>query len=298
MALSGDLGAGKSTLARAVIRAALDDPTADVPSPTFSLVQAYDAPRVRIAHFDLYRLTGAADLDETGLDEAIQLGAVLVEWPERAAGSLPAERLDIALAETADGSRRTLTLTGHGAWAPRIARLAAIHRFTAAAGWGDATARPIPGDASSRRYLRLSRGDQRALLMDAPRQPDGPPIRDGKPYSRIAHLAEDVRPFVAIAGYLRDAGLSAPAIIAADLDAGLLLIEDLGDGVYGAELQRGAAQRQLWSTAVDALVALRKAPVRDRLDRRTGRDAYDCRAMTAARWRSRSSCCSTGTCRH
>ena len=59
----------------------------------------------------------------------------------------------------------------------------------------------------------------RALVMDAPRMPDGPPIRDGKPYSRIAHLAEEVRPFVAIARHLRGRGLSAPEILAADLAA-------------------------------------------------------------------------------
>ena len=106
--------------------------------------------------------------------------------------------------------------------------------------------------------------------MDAPRQPDGPPIRDGKPYSRIAHLAEDVRPFVAIAGICATLGLSAPEIIAADLDAGLLLIEDLGDRVFGAEVQRGADPAQLWRAGVDALVALRRAPVASGLPSATG----------------------------
>ena len=96
--------------------------------------------------------------------------------------------------------------------------------------------------------------------MDAPRQPDGPPIRDGKPYSQIAHLAEDmVRPFSAIATSLRAAGLSAPEILAEDLGKGLLLVEDLGDRLYSAEVARGALpQEELWRAAVDALVALRK----------------------------------------
>ena len=77
--------------------------------------------------------------------------------------------------------------------------------------------------------------------MDAPRQPDGPPIRDGKSYSRIAHLAEDmVRPFVAIGAVLREAGLSAPEVAAMDLDKGLLLVEDLGDRVFGARGRRRA----------------------------------------------------------
>src|SRR5262249_17456888 len=105
------------------------------------------------------------------------------------------------------------------------------------------------------------------LLMDAPRQPDGPPIRAGKSYSRIAHLAEDmVRPFVAIGAVLRGAGLSAPEVVAMDLANGLLLVEDLGDRGFGAEVGGGrAVQAELWGSAVDALVALRGVPVPARL---------------------------------
>ena len=82
-----------------------------------------------------------------------------------------------------------------------------------------------------------------AILMNSPRQPDGPPIRDGKPYSALVHLAEDVTPFVAVAAALRERGLSAPAIYAFDLDRGFLVLEDLGDsGVR----QRGRARPRRW----------------------------------------------------
>ena len=77
------------------------------------------------------------------------------------------------------------------------------------------------------------------MLMNSPRQPDGPPIRDGKPYSALVHLAEDVTPFVAVAGALRERGLSAPAIYAFDLDQGFLVLEDLGDKVFGSEVAKG-----------------------------------------------------------
>ena len=260
--LSGDLGAGKTTLARSIIRAALDDAAAEVPSPTFSLAQHYAADRCLITHFDFYRLTSAADAEEIGLDEAIANGAVLIEWPDRASGALPADRLDIALTEIGDGAARRLDCTGSGPWRARIARLAEIHAFILSAGCGAANVRRQPGDASTRRYLRLSTaGGAQLMLMDAPRQPDGPPIRNGLPYSRIAHLAEDVRPFVAIARHLRGLGLSAPEILAHDLDRGLLLLEHLGDAVYGDELARGADQTSLWRAAVDALLVLRRAPV-------------------------------------
>ncbi|MBN9264438.1 MAG: tRNA (adenosine(37)-N6)-threonylcarbamoyltransferase complex ATPase subunit type 1 TsaE, partial [Hyphomicrobium sp.] len=84
--LTGDLGAGKTTFARALIRAMLGDPEAEVPSPTFTIVQPYATARIDIAHCDLYRLADPAELDEIGFDEAVTGGLALVEWPERAEG--------------------------------------------------------------------------------------------------------------------------------------------------------------------------------------------------------------------
>jgi tRNA threonylcarbamoyl adenosine modification protein YjeE len=260
VALGGDLGAGKTTFARAAIRTLLDDSLAEVPSPTFAIVQHYETPRGFITHCDLYRIDGESGAAELGLEEALARGAVMVEWPERAQSLVADERLDVMLSEVDGGNARQVSLTGHGRWQPRIVRLLAIHAFLDEHGWGAADIRAIPGDASSRRYFRLSMGERRALLMDAPRQPDGPPIRDGLAYSRIAHLAEDVRPFVAIARHLRSIGLAAPGIMAADLDAGLLLLEDLGDGVFGVEFAAGASQRDLWRDGVDALLELHRVP--------------------------------------
>ena len=114
--LSGPLGAGKSTLARALVRA-LTGAGEDVPSPTFTLVQFYDGPRLKVAHFDLYRLSNPDEAYEIGLDEALDDGAAVIEWPERLAGRLPADRLDIELAF--DGEGRSARLTPHGAWEGR-----------------------------------------------------------------------------------------------------------------------------------------------------------------------------------
>lgn len=109
--LSGPLGAGKSTLARALIRA-LTSIDQEVPSPTFTLVQTYEAPAFPIAHFDLYRLQGADEVFELGLDEALDEGAVLIEWPQRLEGRLPHNRLDIEI--EIDGEARIARLTPHG----------------------------------------------------------------------------------------------------------------------------------------------------------------------------------------
>jgi tRNA threonylcarbamoyladenosine biosynthesis protein TsaE len=115
--LSGPLGAGKSTLARALIRA-LTTPDEDVPSPTFTLVQFYDGTGLKIAHFDLYRLTDPSEAYEIGLDEALDEGAAVIEWPERLEGRLPADRLDVEIA--LDGAGRQARLTPHGLWVGRV----------------------------------------------------------------------------------------------------------------------------------------------------------------------------------
>src|ERR1041384_5620302 len=106
--LSDPLGAGKSTLARALVRA-LTTPDEEVPSPTFTLVQFYEGPRLHVAHFDLYRLSNPDEAYEIGLDEALDGGAAVIEWPERLAGRLPPDRLDveIALGDDASGRRAT-----------------------------------------------------------------------------------------------------------------------------------------------------------------------------------------------
>ena len=113
--LWGPLGAGKTTLARGLIRA-LTTPQEEIPSPTFTLVQTYEA-AFPIAHFDLYRLSGAREVEELGLDEALEVGVAVIEWPERLEGRLPADRLDIVLA--IEGEGRTARLERHGSWEGR-----------------------------------------------------------------------------------------------------------------------------------------------------------------------------------
>ena len=114
--LYGPLGAGKTTLARGLIRT-LTGPDEEVPSPTFTLVQRYNGPDFPISHFDLYRLEQAGEADELGLDEALEDGAVLIEWPQRLGGRLPPDRLDVEIAFDAEG--RLARLTPHGAWKGR-----------------------------------------------------------------------------------------------------------------------------------------------------------------------------------
>ena len=105
--LTGDLGAGKTTLARAIIRAAADDPDLIVPSPTFTLVEVYETPRGTYWHFDLYRLEAAEQVYELGWEEARAEGIVLIEWPDRLGPLLP-KHLSVTLELAGDGRRAIL----------------------------------------------------------------------------------------------------------------------------------------------------------------------------------------------
>ncbi|MEJ2117343.1 MAG: phosphotransferase [Alphaproteobacteria bacterium] len=144
---------------------------------------------------------------------------------------------------------------------PAVSRHAALRTFLGNAGWGDARTVHINGDASTRSYTRLFvEGGDTAILMDLPQAPDGPPMRDGRPYSQIAHLAEEMRPFVAVADALREVGLAAPRILAADYGHGFLLLEDFGDTVFTELAAKGEDMLAYYGQAVDALLALRAHP--------------------------------------
>lgn len=123
VALGGDLGAGKTTLARALIRAAAGAEV-EVPSPTFTLVQTYAAADFEIWHFDLYRLEKPEDAVELGIEDAMAEGVTLIEWPERLGPALPARRLDVRLAYADSETARTATLCGTADWPQRLQALA------------------------------------------------------------------------------------------------------------------------------------------------------------------------------
>ena len=252
--LSGDLGAGKTAAARAMIRYLAGDEGLEVPSPTFTLVQAYDLPPFPLLHADLYRVDDPAELEEIGLSPLPEATVALIEWPERAPSTLPADRIDIALSHRSalGTTARAAEIIGYGNAAATVARLKALRQFLEGAGYAEAGRQRMAGDASTRSYARLVRDDGTVVLMNSPRRPDG-----GKSYATAVHLAEDVKPFVAIAGGLRERGFSAPAIHHADLDNGFLITEDFGNaGVIEGDPPAPIAER--YEAATDMLAALHR----------------------------------------
>ncbi len=126
IALHGELGAGKTTFARAFIRAREGGAQiGEVPSPTFTLVQVYELPSGAVWHFDLYRLTRPEQAWELGLEEAMVAGISLIEWPERLGELLPEERLDVAIAPGTTSDSRTIRVAASPGWSGRLARMVA-----------------------------------------------------------------------------------------------------------------------------------------------------------------------------
>ncbi|MEM1364646.1 MAG: tRNA (adenosine(37)-N6)-threonylcarbamoyltransferase complex ATPase subunit type 1 TsaE [Pseudomonadota bacterium] len=227
--LVGDLGAGKTTFARALLRALADDPDYEVPSPTFTLVQAYNELPVPILHADLYRVSDPEEVVELGFDEASQTHAVLIEWPENGVGEIPAPGLTVTLTGGETDHRHAQLAFTDETFARRWQRSASIRTFIGRFSPPASRARLL-GDASARTYEIVRSGGERLVLMNDPALPHTPETQPFRDYANAFHLATDVRPFVAIGRALAEYGFCAPTLIASDIDAGLLLLSHLGDG--------------------------------------------------------------------
>lgn len=262
--LAGGLGAGKSTFARAFIRAlALPDAAFEIPSPTFTLIQAYDVTRIPVVHADLYRLKSASEADELGLEDLLSSHILLVEWPEHLALEAPAGNLRVTIG--GHGTARSMRLEGQGAWSRALQRNTAIAQFIAASPWRGAGREFLEGDASFRRYETLKGKGPAVVLMDMPARPDGPPVKNGKSYSAIAHLAENISAAVAMNEQLCGMGYSAPRVYHSGLDQGLAIIEHLGSKLYGRMMLEGADMREPLAAAVELLADMARRDWPDRI---------------------------------
>jgi N-acetylmuramate 1-kinase len=257
IALSGDLGAGKSTFARAFIKAlAKPNDEFDVPSPTFSLIQQYDNTRVPVAHVDLYRLTKTEEAEELGLNEILSNYLVLIEWPELIIDALTVPILTLHF--SGSGNERNVKLTAKSKWVEALQRNEVIIEFINITNWKNAKRLFLEGDASSRRYETLSSKQDQTILMDMPYRPDGPIVKNGKTYSAIVHLAEGISAVIAINKYLHDLGYSAPKNLTVDFKNGLAVIERLEGEVHGVKMARGDDMNEPMKTAVNVLSDMSK----------------------------------------
>lgn len=254
LALSGDLGTGKSTFSRALLRHLAANPELEVPSPTFTLVQTYDLPRVPVAHFDLYRIEEPEELEELGLEEYLEGGVALIEWPEMGDPMYWPEALEIKLTEGADPDSRVFELTANSEnWQARLDRLKDRRDLLLQAGWHDANREFLHGDASSRSYQRLRKADETAVFMDSPAVQDEPVLASGRTYGETVHRAQNINAFLAIADTLQNQGFVVPELLSVDTKNGLALLGDLGGETI---LKEGQPVIERYEAAVDVLSQL------------------------------------------
>ncbi|MEP3046875.1 MAG: tRNA (adenosine(37)-N6)-threonylcarbamoyltransferase complex ATPase subunit type 1 TsaE [Roseibium sp.] len=254
LCLSGDLGAGKSTLSRALIRSFAADPELEVPSPTFTLVQTYEIGRFDLSHFDLFRLEEPEELEELGLEDLLENGAALIEWPEKAGEFLPDDALWIQITEVdaSEDARHVVFSSIDPDWESRLQQTLEIRAFL------EKNARPEPkrqflaGDASLRTFETVVSGETSFVLMRWPFQEASVPdaVRS---YMETVHLANDCRSVLAIGTTLRDKGFLAPQIFAADVSNGLIMSQDLGAETI---VRNGEPVPERYHAAVDVLAAM------------------------------------------
>ncbi|MCP5405149.1 MAG: tRNA (adenosine(37)-N6)-threonylcarbamoyltransferase complex ATPase subunit type 1 TsaE [Pseudomonadaceae bacterium] len=282
--LEGDLGAGKSTFAAALMQTL--GHTGDVPSPTYTLVQTYDDTRLPVAHVDCYRLNTPEELDGLGLEAYRSHGLIVAEWPEKGGHLLRADQPDmltyhmgemnncgvltLAFAAGDTPTARTVTLTSSRSWQrrigfwqginPALCRMASAplcrdsteegrKAFLDGCDLGDYTIESLGGDWSFRSYwrIRLPDGSTR-MLMDSP-----PPV-------------EGTEEFLAAAKNYQAMGLRAPRIDAADTVNGYILSEDFGDRSLAKLVQSSADATAWYKVAADVLVtSCRHTPQQGRL---------------------------------
>lgn len=223
--LQGDLGAGKSTIARTIIHTLANNNNLDVPSPTFTLVQNYQLPQFEILHVDLYRLSMKEEIDELGLNEARAQSILLIEWPEKGEDILDPATFAITLQHEGSGRRVTLKSAQHSI--ERLQRSFAIRTFLKTHNRSHVHRRFLAGDASARSYELLDDGHSQEVLMNAPTMQMEQ--NTDLSYITMAHLAQDIRQFVGINQLILDNGFSSPRIFVEDFEKGLLILEDLGD---------------------------------------------------------------------
>jgi len=264
ISLEGELGVGKTFFARALIHCLCGAEVA-VPSPSFTLVQHYQAGDVELIHADFYRLEKPEEVDELGLFDDCAEQILLLEWADKLGTAKPADCLCLCLvdevpdekgapmhdgAQSIDNIMRSLTIYGTDDFAARLAGLAdysardhALMQFIAQHGWQSAKYKPILGDASARRYLRLvkdksAKSDSarpavcdvtKSVLMDWPPRPQSD---KRETYVTQTFLARNPASFVAIANFLISCGLSAPRIYGYDFTQGFLLLEDFGTQTF------------------------------------------------------------------
>ncbi len=268
--LTGDLGVGKSVFARSIIKA-LGHKGKHIPSPTFTLIQAYDDTRLPVAHIDLYRIESQDEVEEIGVECWLDNGLIIVEWPEKALNWFPEQKPDLldfhimemdnsgtltVHIEQGEGEERKITISGGDSWNRRLSLIEGAYtrpvtnegrqEFVAKCGFRNHVISPVSADASFRSYWRINTPDGCRVIMDSP-----PPI-------------ENVEPVIKMTRYFEKIGVHVPHIYEKDEENGYLLLEDFGNTtVRDGILNHNKPLEPWYYKSVDVLAHLATQPLPD-----------------------------------
>ena len=279
--LKGELGTGKTTLARAIIKKLTNNKNIEVPSPAYTIIQEYQSPHLSIAHVDLYRIKNPHDIEELAIEDACERNLVLIEWPDIAENILPKTRLNIRFEEEIKNQTkpyhepiRKLTLNAQGEWQKRLKHIKYVQDFLNEKGYGEAKRYLMYADASMRRYERLENNKntkkniKTVLLMDMAAQNNH--HNNQTNYDHSAAIQSGISAFVTIGENLKKIGLSAPEIYETDKKNKLAIIEDFGADDYVKIAQKEKNMAPWRNAAIDVLLHLYKVNPPKQITNRKG----------------------------
>ena len=242
IALNGQIGSGKTTFAKLLINSLTETPLEEISSPTFNLYQTYESGALEIAHYDFYRIESEIELSEIDLSDSFENKICIIEWADKYSKILPEDRIEI-LIECQDVDR-IYKVKPLGKSREIIDNLNKIKNFLNDLDINFTRLEKLPGDASKRKYFRVTGLKDNMILMDATQENDT---------KSKTGLSQGIDDFIIIGEYLDSINVRVPKLIARNKTDALLLEEDLGERCYLTAVNRESYQK-LYKPAIETLI--------------------------------------------
>ena len=242
MTLNGQIGAGKTTLAKLVIHDLTQTPLEDIVSPTFNLYHTYNRDNLEIAHYDFYRIESEIELPEIDLNDSFTDKICIIEWAEKFQDLLPKDRIEISI--KCIENERLYRINPLGKFGDIVNNRAKIENFLSDLDINFTELQRLPGDASKRRYYRIMSSDNTMILMDATQESD---------IKSKTGLTNGIDDFIKIQEYLDSIDVRVPNLIARNKIDNIILEEDLGEYSYTDVLTKQNYQ-ELYNPAIKTLI--------------------------------------------
>mgnify|MGYP001272369135 FL=1 len=242
MTLNGQIGAGKTTLAKLIIQELTQTPLEDIVSPTFNLYHTYNKDNLEIAHYDFYRIESEIELLEIDLNESLTDKICIIEWADKFRDLLPKDRIEIFI--KCKKNERVYRINPLGKFREVVSDRAKIENYLGGLDINFTELQRLPGDASKRNYYRVMSPDNTMILMDATQESN---------IKSKTGLSNGIDDFIKIQKYLDSIDVRVPKLIVRNRTDNILLEEDLGEYSYADMLTKENYQK-LYNPAIKTLI--------------------------------------------